>query len=202
MTGKQVAFLAALMVAAAGPRVSAQSDADAFSDFYACDAINAPAERLACFDAVMKKQKLIRGIRDGSAESAAENRTNYKALRSGPVNRAPLNPVRGEANGATGSNRGSAGASSSRGAAARSGQLDFDDLTVPYETRVVAYNANAVGDFKLRIAEGLVFESTSGAEMREDPTDKTVTLRKNLFGQWRLKIPGETALIPVAPVRN
>jgi len=74
------------------------------------------------------------------------------------------------------------------------------DLDLPHETRITGYNANARGDFRLRIAEGFIFEDADGPGFSEDPTGKTVTLTKNFFGNWRIEVPGEGQRVWVKPV--
>ncbi|MBK5920691.1 hypothetical protein CCR80_06515 [Rhodothalassium salexigens] len=214
-TTRFVASFAALAGLAGAGITAADAQQDAFSDFYACDTIDTAAERLACFDAVMKKQKLIRGIRDGSAASAAANRTNYKALRSGPVQSAPLDrmddersrtargPVDDRPAAATARPRAATPAVPPNRARAGAAVVDFDDLEPPHETTITGFNKNDLGDFKLRIAEGLVFKSAGGPKLStDDLTNTRVTLVKNFLGQWRMRVPGESQPIWLSPAPN
>jgi len=100
-------------------------------------------------------------------------------------------------------NAGRDGAREGAGSSASSAPpRSVSDLDLPHETRITGYNANARGDFRLRTAEGFIFEDAGGTGFTEDPTGKTVTLTKNFLGNWRMEVPGEAQLVWIRPVED
>lgn len=64
--------------------VSAQEDV--VSDFLSCDPLVIPAERLTCFDSILKQYKLRYGLLKGDVQSlASENRQRPRAVPQGRV---------------------------------------------------------------------------------------------------------------------
>jgi len=199
----------------------AQSDTDVLSDFLACDAIEAPADRLTCFETTLKLYKIRYGLLRSDPDSLARedrNRPNRSglpgAVRRGDVDSGALPPLDGRS-AARSDDRG--GERAGDAAAPRGGRVSpgdrvsrgrevtraatVEDLPVPLETEIIGYNGDDRGDrFKLRIAEGWVFEDAGGPGFSTDPTGKTVTLTKNFLGNWRMIVPGESQQVWVKPV--
>ncbi|WP_150007438.1 hypothetical protein [Iodidimonas nitroreducens] len=69
-------------------------------------------------------------------------------------------------------------------------EITVDDLELPLETTITAYNRNKRGDFKLQIAEGWIFARSDGpTPPNTDLTGASVVLEKNFLGNWRMTIP-------------
>lgn len=181
-----------------------------FADFYACDVIAAPQDRLACFDAVLKKQKLIRGLSDGSAASAA--RPSYPAavpradVRSAPLSSLPevnrtgggnVTIIPGRAPGASDTANNAVPPTRSSGRTVAS----VDALPKDFETVITGFNANSAGSYRLRISEGIVFESAGGQKPRGDLSNKSARIYKNFLGQWRMEVDGISGFFNLRPVR-
>ncbi len=200
----------------------AQSDTDVLSDFLACDAIDAPADRLTCFETTLKLYKIRYGLLRSDPDSLArddQSRSNRGglpgAVRRGDVDSGALPPLGGRsAARSEDRDRAASDSAAPRGDRVSPGDrvtrgrevtraATVEDLPVPLETTITGYNGENRGDrFRLRIAEGWVFEDAGGPGFSEDPTGKTVTLTKNFLGNWRMKVPGERERVWIKPVRD
>jgi len=192
----------------APPAAGQPSGNEVFSDLLACDPIEDAEQRLACYDNVLQQYKLRFGVIEGEPEELqAESRgrsvdSRGRASRSSPAG--SRSGAGGETRGdeTAGRRAGGAGGASGRGAGRRNAAAATSpaQLDLPHETTITGFNANQQGDYRLRIAEGFVFEKAGGPEFSQDPSGKTVTLSKNFMGNWRLAVPGESQELWVSPV--
>ena len=190
-----------LAIAAPAPAVQAQGglSRDYLAEYLTCDRFAMPRERLACFEAILKLYKLETGRLSGTPDDLVA------AERATPS----LPPGAGAAAGG-----GEKGVDLRRGmlrpdtTVTRGARLEItrpatvDDLPLPLETTITAFNMNRRGDFRFRIAEGWVFERAYGPDVKESLLGKKITLKKNMFGNWRGIIEGETKPIWIRPVRS
>lgn len=205
----------------------AQSNTDVLSDFLACDAIDAPADRLTCFETTLKLYKIRYGLLRSDPESLARSdrarpdrslgadrgrRAGQPgAVPRGEVGSGALPPLGGRSAARSEDREADDGDSTApRGSRVSPGDrvtrgrevtraATVEDLPVPLETEITGYNGDDRGRFKLRIAEGWVFEDAGGPGFSEDPTGKTITLTKNFLGNWRMQVPGESQQVWVKP---
>ncbi|MGF1605583.1 MAG: hypothetical protein ACFB22_04540 [Rhodothalassiaceae bacterium] len=181
---------------------------EVFSDFYACDVVRVPEDRLACFDAVLKKQKLIRGLADGSAESAAAP-TYLPARPSRTVRATPLASIP-EAQPPAQIDQPAAKSTPPRQqqAAVQPPQSAVGSVWTPdslpdeFETTITAFDSNSVGDYKFKIAEGVVFEDAGGQKPRSTLSNKRARFFKNFLGQWRMEVEGVRGVFFIRPVET
>jgi len=197
--GLSVALLGLLAVS---PAAAQPSGSDVFSDLLACDPLRDPGERLTCYDSVLRQYKIRFGLLEGSPDELEAEARSRRTMPRGAVARNPVAPPRADAveerEEAPAETRPSAPRPTERTRRVASPE-EFD---LPHETTVTAYNANQRGDFRLRVAEGFVFEKAGGPSFSEDPSGKTVTLTKNFLGNWRMEVPGESRQIWVRPVET
>ncbi|GER01066.1 hypothetical protein JCM17845_16890 [Iodidimonas gelatinilytica] len=175
------------------------------SDFLGCDPLIIPAERLTCYDTVLKQYKLKYGLIDGSPDAIAKAdkarpRSFPKASTPGAV---PQGYV-GEERLGNNSDMQTSNARVRQGDIIRGQTIqraaEPNDLTLPLETTITDFNSNSIGDFRIRIKEGFVFENTGTSRITDgDFSGKSVTLDKNFLGQWRAKIEGYNQKFNIKP---
>lgn len=81
-------------------------------------------------------------------------------------------------------------------------EVTLDDIELPLETRITAFNMNWRGDFLLEIEEGWVFKRASGPLPPSDLTGQSIVLEKNFLGNWRIHIPSRVKPLWVKPVED
>lgn len=183
-------------------------------DLLQCDAVDLPAERLACFERLSRQQKARLGLlSDGTAVEADETETLRGGEGSAVAAMTESQDRVGPASVATGfgstfddtagealRKRISDTYADERRKANRT-PLEWAASRTPFETTVIAFQSNRSGDFRFRIAEGLVFEWAGGPRLEVPGFRKqAVEISRNSLGQWRLRIPGQTELLWVRPI--
>ncbi len=197
-----LALLASAFLAVAAPAPAVQAQAglsrDYLAEYLTCDRFAMPRERLACFEAILKLYKLETGRLSGTPDDlvAAERATPALPPGAGAAAGSGMRPSSGSAGVPT-------AAVVSRGTQVEIRRhATVDDLPLPFETTVTAFNMNRRGDFRFRIAEGWVFERAYGPDVKESLLGKKITLKKNLFGNWRAVVEGQTKPIWIRPVQT
>ncbi|GER05319.1 hypothetical protein JCM17846_30010 [Iodidimonas nitroreducens] len=177
------------------------------SDFLSCDPLIIAAERLGCYDSLLKKYKIRYGLIEATPEAIAEAERDRPRQITSP-RAVPQGRVGEEGLDSNITNEGAYESSTIRQGDVIRGRVvereaSADDLALPLTTTITGYNSNSVGDFKIRISEGFVFES-AGRKMPAgiEPDGQTVVLSKNFLGQWRMKLPNYEKLFEISPVSN
>ncbi|WP_281299696.1 MULTISPECIES: hypothetical protein [unclassified Iodidimonas] len=165
------------------------------SDFLSCDPLIIPAERLGCYDSLLKKYKIRYGLIEATPEAIAEAERDRPRQITSP-RAVPQGRVGEENLGADDQGKTTRGSFVTKLATA-------EDLTLPLETKIMDFAQNRAGDFKIRISEGFVFES-AGGRIPDDINAKgqTILLTKNFLGQWRMKLSSYEKLIEIRPISD
>jgi len=172
-----------------------------------CGALDKRVTRLACLDAAYRHftDQVGNQTDDPAAVADGGDRSPPSQPPSSDVATAKRSPSSSDA-------ADSAAAETARAASdgtevAGRGRLitreaTLEDIGLPLETRVTAFNMNRRGDFLLKIEEGWVFRRASGPPAPGDLTGQTVVLEKNFLGNWRLQIPSRVKPLWVKPVEG
>lgn len=197
-------------VLAGAPAAEAQDEvAEALQE---CREIPEAGKRLACFDALADQFGSRRKISTEPAEAAS----GVPDAGDERVAAEPAGPDDGEASPKAPAPEEETATKEAESEVASSGPADreaapapsrskrvttADDLSLPYEGRIKAFAANARGDYRFRISEGILFKRAGGPGLPSaDLTGSAVTLSKNFLGQWRARVEGQPRELWVSPV--
>ncbi|WP_281300702.1 MULTISPECIES: hypothetical protein [unclassified Iodidimonas] len=202
--------MAAFLVIVNAQHAFSQEDMDPVDTIIYCGSLDNNDKKLACFDAAYhhySQERMAQKADSPRAESfahgkvvdgnAAEGKTpNGKisgGLASSPAkNTKPAQSI--EQDGVRSQHAAKAAPSQAMAGNNRRKmivrEITVDDLELPLETTITAFNMNKRGDFKLQIAEGWIFARSDGpTPPNTDLTGASVVLEKNFLGNWRMSIP-------------
>lgn len=211
--------VATLPLVLAAP-AAAQQD-DVLFDLMKCDRFTDQAERMACFNSMVDAYKRQIGSEAATeaapAPAAVPTPQGWRSVEPAPADVTEAAKAAAAADTAAPAveedlrdlddealrNRVETFYAATRGPQVPPREPTVDDLPLPFETTVTAFVTNSVGDFKLRIKEGWVFERSGGPDIKTASLKgKSALIQKNFLGQWRLKVEGEPLLIAVRPVER
>lgn len=189
---RRLPFVFALAAAASVPALAQETEI--LSDFLACDAMSAPAERLTCFDATLKQYKLKYGLLNSSPEAVAK--ADEGRSRAVPQPRVAAEDIGAAYSGSGAKDRQAGQEDTSSGgrdrknsdrariAAAKVADGDFSAVIVAVEKSVLGY-------LVFTLDNGQVWRETDGSPLPQgNMLNKTARFDKNFIGGWRMKIDG------------
>lgn len=150
---------------------------DAVSDFLSCDPLVIPAERLTCFDSILKQYKLRYGLLKSDAQSLArENRQHPRAVPQGRVKAESLERSQAED-------------------ASQAGLINLPDK---FEARIIrTWNVGAT-DY-VELDNGTIWKESGGTNLRSFGNEQVV-ISKGLFGGYRMAIGPSKRIVAVKRV--